>query len=498
MEFDRDLEGHLADSEKAVYGTSKNASDSSSGFIESPVIANTGAKPYRADSEVGEVRDVSPDFLRQKEAEGQAAFKRLGWKRLTIVLIVEAIALGSLSLPAAFAALGMVAGVICSIGLGIAAVYSSYVVGQVKLKYPEISHYADAGRLMFGKIGYEIFGFMFTLQLIFIVGSHVLTGTIMWDNITAGGNGTCAIAFAVVSAIILFLVAIPPSFAEVAVLGYIDFVSILAAILITIIATGVTAHGSEGGLSGVSWSAWPKKGLPLHEGFIAICNIVFAYSFALCQFSFMDEMHTPRDFSKSIVALGGIEIFIYTLTGALIYAFVGQDVQSPALLSAGPTISKIAFGVALPVIFISGSINTVVVGRYIHGRVFRDSVIRFVNTPMGWVTWLALDAVITLIAWIIAEAIPFFSPLLAISSSLFISGFTFYLPSLMWFMHIKEGKWYERKNWACTAANSVCFFIGIVVLGLGTYSAIEDIVGSKVHWPLCSLANMILSDGPLR
>jgi hypothetical protein len=36
----------------------------------------------------------------------------------------------------------------------------------------------------------------------------------------------------------------------------------------------------------------------------------------------------------------------------------------PALLSAGPLVSKIAFGMAIPVIFISGSINTTVVARY--------------------------------------------------------------------------------------------------------------------------------------
>ena len=174
--------------------------------------------------------------------------------------------------------------------------------------------------------------------------------------------------------------------------------------------------------------------------------------------------------------MGVIEIIIYTLTGALVYAFVGVDVQSPALLSAGPLVSKVAFGIALPVIFISGSINTVVVGRYLHTRMFRKSVIRYINTPMGWATWLGLDAVITIIAWVIAEAIPFFSDLLAICSSLFISGFTFYIPAIMWFWFIKEGKWYERKNLPLSIMNAFCFCIGLIVLGLGTYSSIWDIV----------------------
>jgi len=424
---------------------------------------------------VGEVQNMSAaDFEKQKREEGHAKFHQLGWKRLTVVLIVTAIALGALSLPGAFATLGMVAGVICTVGLGLVAMYTSYVVGQMKVKYPEIAHFADVGRLMFGRVGYEVLGVMFCLQLIFTTGSHVLTGKIMFGNLTE--DGACSIVFGVVSAIILFLVAIPPSFAEMAILGYIDFASIAAAILITIIATGIKSSGAPGGLEAVNWSAWPKEGITVAEAFIAIANIVFAYSFSLCQFSFMDEMHTPTDFPKSILSLGVIEIIIYTLTGALVYAFVGVDVQSPALLSAGPLVSKVAFGIALPVIFISGSINTVVVGRYLHTRMFRKSVIRYINTPMGWATWLGLDAVITIIAWVIAEAIPFFSDLLAICSSLFISGFTFYIPAIMWFWFIKEGKWYERKNLPLSIMNAFCFCIGLIVLGLGTYSSIWDIV----------------------
>ncbi|KAG5987064.1 hypothetical protein E4U43_005250, partial [Claviceps pusilla] len=423
--------------------------------------------------EVTDFEEQRTDLEKQKTAEGNAHFHRLGWKRLTIVLIVEAIALGSLSLPAAFASLGMVAGVICCIGLGLIAIYTSDIVGKVKIAYPEVAHYADAGRLLMGRFGYEVVGAMFVLQLTFLVGSHCLTGTIAFLNIT--DNGACSVVFGVVSAIILLLIAIPPSFAEVAILGYIDFVSILLAIGITIIGTGVVASEAPGGLSAVNWSAWPKENLSFAEGFIAITNICFAYSFSMCQFSFMDEMHTPTDYVKSIWSLGLIEIFIYTITGAVVYAFVGVDVKSPSLLSAGHTLSKIAFGVALPVIFISGSINTTVIGRYIHGRMYKDSITRFINTPKGWATWLAVISTITLAAFIIAEVIPIFNDLLSISSSLFISGFTFYLPAWMWFKLLRKGKWYAKENLLNSIMNAFCFLIGIVVLVCGTYASIDDI-----------------------
>ncbi|KAI0425498.1 transmembrane amino acid transporter protein-domain-containing protein [Xylaria sp. FL1042] len=419
---------------------------------------------------VGQVRELT-DVEKARMQDGEAKFNRLGWKRLTVVLIVEAIALGSLGMPAAFATLGMIAGTILCVGLGLLAIYSSYVVGQVKLKFPHVQHYADAGQLMMGRFGYELFSAMFVLQLVFLVGSHTLTGSIAFLNLS--DNGACSIIFGVVSAIILLLLALPPSFAEVAILGYIDFASIILAIGITIIATGV--QRSEIGMAS-DWSAWPAKDATFVDAFIAVTNIVFAYSFAICQFSFMDEMHTPKDFVKSIWVLGIIEIIIYTLTGALIYSFVGQDVKSPALLSAGPLLSKVAFGIALPVIFISGSINGTVAGRYIHGRLYKDSVTQYINTPKGWISWILLIAVLTIVGWVLAEAIPFFSDLLAISSSLFISGFTFYFPAMMWFMLIRQGSPFSKENLVWTGLNVVCFIVGIVVLVGGTYASIEDII----------------------
>ncbi|KAL8691713.1 MAG: hypothetical protein Q9218_003127 [Villophora microphyllina] len=411
-------------------------------------------------------------------AEGAMKHNRLGWKRLTVCLIVEAIALGSLSMPSAFASLGMVAGVLMTVGIGLIAIYTSYLVGQVKLKHPHVQHYADAVGLMWGKFGYELTSVMFVLFLVLLTGSHVLTGTIAWIRIV-DKHSLCALIWGVISAILLYCLALPPTFHEFAILGYIDFASIVAAILITMAGTGAAASNATGGLSAVPWSAWPPADISFSSAFLSTTNIIFAYSFAVCQYSFMAEMHTPEDYVKSIWALGLIEILIYTLTGAIIYSFVGKDVDSPAILSGGKIISRVAFGIALPVIFISGSINTTVVGKYIMGRVFPNSELRYVHTKKGWIIWLALIAILTLIAWVIAEAIPFFNALLGLISSLFISGFSFYFPALFWFTLIKEGKWNANaKNIGLSVVNAVVVCIGLIILVCGAYASVEDILES--------------------
>ncbi|KAF7595694.1 hypothetical protein BBP40_005138 [Aspergillus hancockii] len=421
----------------------------------------------------GNITEDLNDVEQRIVEAGEAKYHRLGWKRMTIMLIIEAIALGALSIPAAFATLGMVGGVVSCIGIGLLAIYTSYVIGQVKIAYPSVRHYADVGTLMMGRIGYELLTIVFVLQLVFVVGSHCLTGAIAFRHISE--SGICSVVFGVVSAIILLLLAIPSSFADMAVLGYIDFASIVVAIGITIIATGVKVSNASGGLTVVDWSPWPQGNPTFSEGFIAVNNIIFAYAFATCQLSFMDEMHTPADYTKSIWALGLLEIVIYTITGATIYAFVGSGVQSPALLSAGTMVSRVAFGIALPVIFISGSINTIVACRLLHSRIFHNSVTRYVNTLKGWITWLALISTVTIISWIVAEAIPFFSDLLSISAALFTSGFSFYIPPVMWALLLRKGKWCSRENILPGLLNAFAFVFGVVVLVGGLYSTIQDI-----------------------
>ncbi|KAJ5675769.1 hypothetical protein N7462_008666 [Penicillium macrosclerotiorum] len=413
------------------------------------------------------------DPERQYILDSSDRFNRLGWKRLTVISIVEAIALGSLSLPYAFASLGMVAGVILTVGIGFVAMYAGYNIGQVKLRYPQVAHYADVGNLLFGKFGSKIFVGSFVALLIFVIGSHCLTGAIAFETITQ--SGSCSLIFSIASAAILMLLAIPPSFAEIAILGYVDFASIILAIGVTMIATGIqNTNGSFDNI--VPWSAWPKPGLTFSAAIVATNNIVFAYSFAGCLPSFMEDMHTPSDYIKTLWWLGGIQIIIYTLTGSIIYAFVGQDVQSPALLSAGPLISRVVFGIALPVIFISGSINTTVVCRYMHGKFYQDSIVRLVNTAKGWTTWLGLVFLVTVLAWIIAEAIPIFSELLSIISSLFVSGLSFYLPPVMWYMLLREGAWYEQHNLKPAIYNAIVFLVGMIIFGCGTYASIVELI----------------------
>lgn len=87
-----------------------------------------------------------------------------------------------LSLPSVFASLGMVAGIFLVIGLGAIATITGYMIGSFKLRYPHVHNMADAGEILAGPIGREVLGAAQVIFIVFLCGSHVLTGTIAFDT----------------------------------------------------------------------------------------------------------------------------------------------------------------------------------------------------------------------------------------------------------------------------------------------------------------------------
>lgn len=403
------------------------------------------------------------------------AQRRLRWPQLTICLLVEAVALGTLCIGDAFRAMGMGPGIAVSITLGFITGYTALVIGKVKERFPGVQHYADAVGLILGPLGYEVASAMFIALLVVILGSHTLTGTIAFNRLIDDGK-VCVVGYGAVSAVLLFLLVLPPSFIQFAILGYIDFCSIIAAVSVVCIASGIHAFNLPGGASSVDWTWAPPPDATFQSLFLGTTNIIFAYTFAVAMFSFMSEMQDVREHPKAVCALGVVQTSIYTATGAMTYAWVGSGIQSPVLLSAQPlVVSKVAFGLALPVIYISGSINSNVVGSYIFDRWLPG--LRERRNRKFWILWPSLLAGITVASWIIATSIPFFNALLGLISSLFTSGFTFYFPALFWFMLIREGKWNSTwSNVVQTALNALVLTIGVVLFFCGTYVSIWQII----------------------
>jgi hypothetical protein len=61
-------------------------------------------------------------------------------------------------------------------------------------------------------------------------------------------------------------------------------------------------------------------------------------------------MENPRDFPKSLALLQISDISLYCVVAIVVYRYAGADVKSPSFGSAGPTIAKLAYGIAIPTV----------------------------------------------------------------------------------------------------------------------------------------------------
>lgn len=97
--------------------------------------------------------------------------------------------------------------VILIVGLGILATYTGYNIGLFRERYPHIQNLADAGEILMGPFGRELFGLGQFLFCIFVMGSHLLTFRVMMNTIT--DHGTCSIVFSVIGMVICIVLSIP-------------------------------------------------------------------------------------------------------------------------------------------------------------------------------------------------------------------------------------------------------------------------------------------------
>ncbi|KAA8648058.1 putative amino acid transporter [Aspergillus tanneri] len=449
--------------------------------IPDPIDTKHDDKTYDPEEDLKRVDNTYEDPFGNEET-AEVKYKTLKWWQCGMFMIAESVSLGVLSLPATLSALGIVPAVILIVGLGILALYTGYVIGQFRQRYPFIHNLADAGEILLGRFGRELFGLGQILFSIFIMGSHIVTFTVMMNTITE--HGTCSIVFSVVGMIICMVLSLPRTIKNMTYVSIASFLSIFSAVMITMIGVGVQYKGGE--------NISVTHETNLYHAFSAVTNIVFAYCAHVAFFGLIAEMEEPKDFPKALCLLQGFEIALYVTAAVVIYYYVGDGVGSPALGSAGPLLKKVAYGVAIPTIVGAGVVNGHVGLKYIYVRMFRRNPTRMHKRDLVSVgSWVAIGLTCWIIAFIIAQGIPTFNNIVSLISSLFASWFTYGLSGVYW-LHLNYGRWFSSKRKiALFVINILIVGVGAVICGLGLYvsgKAIHD-DSSKMSFSCANTAN---------
>lgn len=235
------------------------------------------------------------------------------------------------------------------------------------------------------------------------------------------------------------------------------------------------------------------------EAAAAVSTLIFAYAGTGAFFSLVSEMKDPKLYPRALAICQTVVTVVFLIVSIVVYYFCGSYVTSPALGSAGKTIKKVSYGIALPGLVVSGvllshvstfdqPVNIVrslisqrqVSSKYLFVRILRGSRHLSANTFTHWATWLSCSFGVCFVAYILASSIPVFNGIVSLSGALFGTLLSFQPMGCMWF--------YD--NWALGKENPTmgwrlmvlwCGFviaIGTFLMVAGTYGAAVGIVDS--------------------
>ena len=168
----------------------------------------------------------------------------------------------------------------------------------------------------------------------------------------------------------------------------------------------------------------------------------------------------------------------YLSFALVVYAWCGQWIASPALGSAGGTVKKVAYGVGLVGLIVSACLYLHVAAKYLFVRILRESRHLQSNSAVHWGTWLGSVVGLSSVAFILAEAIPIFNYLVALTGSLCFGPLALMLPGWIWLYdhgHWIKGGLMEKTVW--TLHILMILFGAFLCVG-GTYGTVKEIVSA--------------------
>ncbi|KAH8697322.1 putative neutral amino acid permease [Talaromyces proteolyticus] len=443
----------------------------------------------RRGSRVTEVHDDDRATIGKQlelEAENAIKYRTCSWQKTAALLFSEYICLAIMSFPWSYSVLGLVPGLILTVFIAAVVLYTSLVLWKFCLRHPEIRDVCDIGQYLFwdSKIAWWATAVMFLLNNTFIQGLHCLVGAEYLNTIT--GHATCTIVFSVVVAIISFFFSLPRTFDGLSKLATASAFFTFISVLLATIFIGIEPHPAKYTLAKgePKVTAFPVSGTTYVSAMSAFLNISYTFIGQITLPSFIAEMKEPRDFWKSLTAVTVAEVIVFSLVGAICYAYTGnQYMTAPAFGSIGNEVyKKVAFSFMIPTLIFLGVLYASVSARFVFLRLFEGTRHKSNHTVVGWASWAGILAVLWVAAFIIAEVIPFFSDLLSIMSSLFDSffGFIFWGVAYIRMRSADYGPDFYKtrgiRGWVGFLVNVSFILIGLYFLSAGTYASVKSVI----------------------
>lgn len=298
-------------------------------------------------------------------------------------------------------------------------------------------------------------------------------------------NGAvCTVGFSAIWTVLSWLCSLPRTFSTLSKLATFSALFTFVSVLLAAIFAGIESHPfgyNTGGTTGLlvgepTVLVVAAKNTGYVSGMNAFLNISYTFIGQITIPSFIAEMREPKDFPKALWAVTICEIIVFSLVGAIVYVYTGTQYNTaPAFGSLQTIYKKVAFSFMIPTLIFLGVLYASLTARFIFFRIFEGTRHKGNHTVLGWGAWAGILAATWILAFIIAEVIPFFADLLSLMSSLFDSffGFIFWGTAYMRMRRADYGPgWITsrgvRSIWGFVL-NVFLILFGLFMLGGGTY-----------------------------
>ena len=255
------------------------------------------------------------------------------------------------------------------------------------------------------------------------------------------------------------------------------FISIFVAVLMIVIAVTTLdrpAAAPQTGPFDLGYYVIPPE-VNFAGGMAATCTIFISSAGTSAFLPVISEMREPRDYRKAVYVAMGFVTCSYLCFALVVYRWCGKWVASPSLGSAGHDLQIAAYAVGFIGLTVSACLYLHVAAKYVFVRILRNSRHLQANTVVHWGTWLGLTFGLCSISFILAEAIPIFNYLIAITGSICFAPLALMLPAYLW-MH-------DHKDWLrgslfkkiAYVLHFLMLLLGAFLLVGGTYGVVKEI-----------------------
>lgn len=398
-----------------------------------------------------------------------------GWVNVVFIIMADLIGTGIVNLPETFNRMGWAVGLTVLFIFGLLTAYAGLLLWRLHMTYTDGVTYGNLADNVGGKllmwvafvVVYTHF-FMKMANYLLAAAKAVQAALWMFDICFYYATlGTLAFLLPLCQLRTLHQI----SFA-----GAFSVTMISVTILLLLVQAYATWNEIEA--EGVQYNALPSQTgtAGFLSAFSAMTSLVFAYGGQGMYLETMSEMRNPKEFPKALSCFMTLIIAFYLWSSLSLYFRYGDQCYQYVIFNMGDGAMKTVASVCMFLhVLVSFCLNSQLLTRALHVRIWPTSV--NANDKKEALQWLLISAVTVSGSWLVANAIPFFSDLEGLISSICVGPTTFGFPALFYLLACRKNEkkvpWYEMIT--CIVMIFIAVFFVLVGTSVDIYQIIENV-----------------------